>query len=71
MPRDIALPRARLTRRRPSLLALLTGFFAIARQRRKLAALDDHQLQDLGLTRSQALEEARRGFWDAPNHWRL
>jgi uncharacterized protein YjiS (DUF1127 family) len=34
-----------------------------ARQRRALAALDDHQLRDLGLTRSDAFRESSRPFW--------
>ncbi|MBE9639743.1 DUF1127 domain-containing protein [Salipiger mangrovisoli] len=71
MPRDIALPRARVVRRRTPLLSRLAGLFAVARQRRKLADLDDHLLRDLGLTKAEAIDEARRGFWDAPNHWRL
>ena len=39
------------------------------RQRRRLAALDDHLLQDIGITRQQALQEARQPVWNAPAHW--
>ncbi|WP_226622851.1 DUF1127 domain-containing protein [Alloyangia pacifica] len=73
MPRDIALPRARIRHRplrRATRLARFIDLLGLARQRRKLAELDDHLLRDLGLTRRQALEEAKRGFWDAPGHWR-
>ena len=33
------------------------------RTRRALRKLDDHQLQDIGLTRRAADEEAKRPFW--------
>jgi uncharacterized protein YjiS (DUF1127 family) len=33
------------------------------RSRRALAALDAHQLRDVGLTREAALGEARKRFW--------
>lgn len=78
MPRDIApsaslprgLARARVTRRRPALPARLLSLIGLARQRRHLAELDAHLLQDVGLTRSEAEREAGRAFWDAPSHWR-
>ena len=53
------------TRRRASLLDLLI----LRRQRRKLAKLDDAALRDMGLTRREAQEEARRPSWDVPHHW--
>ncbi|WP_170607119.1 DUF1127 domain-containing protein [Ruegeria arenilitoris] len=37
----------------------------LARQRRSLARLDDHLLDDIGLTR----REATRHIWDAPDNW--
>jgi uncharacterized protein YjiS (DUF1127 family) len=33
------------------------------RQRQCLRDLDDHLLEDIGLTREQALDEARKSFW--------
>lgn len=42
---------------------------SLARQRSALAQLDDHILADIGVTREQALSEADRPVWDAPNHW--
>ena len=53
------------TRRRASLLDLL----ALGRQRRKLARLDDAALRDMGLTRKEARDEAKRPAWDVPHHW--
>ncbi len=47
----------------------LFGYLDLYRQRRALAAMDDAQLIDLGLTRAQALQEANRAIWDAPHHW--
>lgn len=44
-------------------LPILT-WVRIARQRRILATLDDRALADMGLTRQEALAEARRPFWD-------
>jgi uncharacterized protein YjiS (DUF1127 family) len=34
-----------------------------ARQRRALAALDDHLLQDVGISRAEAIREIHRPFW--------
>lgn len=53
------------TRRRASLLDLL----ALVRQRRKLADLDEAALRDIGVTRKEAQEEAKRPAWDVPHHW--
>jgi uncharacterized protein YjiS (DUF1127 family) len=45
-------------------------FFALlrwqerAQQRRRLLAMDDRMLKDLGLSRSDALLEGQRPFWD-------
>ncbi|MFN3642500.1 MAG: DUF1127 domain-containing protein [Gemmobacter sp.] len=41
----------------------------LRRQRARLAGLDDHLLADIGLTRAQAMGEARRPPWDVPAHW--
>ncbi|AZV78878.1 DUF1127 domain-containing protein [Parasedimentitalea marina] len=56
--------------RRPTLLADLITRFAVARQRRALASLDDSALKDIGLTRLEADTEGKRRFWDAPDSWR-
>jgi uncharacterized protein YjiS (DUF1127 family) len=41
----------------------------LRKERRALAALDDHLLADIGLTREVALAEAAMPLWDAPGHW--
>ena len=44
----------------------------LARQRRALGAMSDHMLKDLGLTRTDALREAGRPFWDDEDvSWRI
>ncbi|KMK67840.1 DUF1127 domain-containing protein [Puniceibacterium sp. IMCC21224] len=55
---------------RTSLFDILLSLDALRRQRRQLAALDNHALADLGLTRSQAQTEAARPVWDAPAIWK-
>lgn len=42
---------------------------ALYRQRQTLARLDDAALEDIGVTRTQAMAEAKRPLWDAPAHW--
>ncbi|WP_319826104.1 DUF1127 domain-containing protein [Thalassovita sp.] len=59
------------SRRRPSVFALLAAAIGLRRQRARLAQLDDAALADIGLTRAEALREARRPLWDAPDNWML
>lgn len=47
----------------------LTALVSLARQRRALAKLDSTQLNDIGLSRSDAENEANRPVWDVPAHW--
>ena len=51
------------------LLARVQAATELARQRRALAALDDRALDDIGVSRPQAVAEAARPFWDAPRNW--
>lgn len=51
---------------RPSVIARLAAMLAVARQRRALAKLDAHLLCDIGVSRGEALEEARLPAWDVP-----
>ncbi len=37
------------------------------RERRDLMKLDDHFLRDIGITRSQAVAEAKKPFWIGPS----
>lgn len=55
--------------RKPSIFARLSRARALYRQRRALRVLDDAALNDLGLSRDEALTEARRYIWDAPQNW--
>jgi uncharacterized protein YjiS (DUF1127 family) len=41
----------------------------LARQRHALRHLDPKILDDIGITREQALREADRPTWDVPAHW--
>ncbi|SIO56638.1 Uncharacterized conserved protein YjiS, DUF1127 family [Rhodovulum sp. ES.010] len=62
----------RQTARRVDLSGLFHRFLlglGAARQRRRLAELDDALLRDIGLTREQARAEARRPIWDVPPSW--
>lgn len=51
------------------LLKRLSLGLGAARQRRRLAELDDDMLRDIGLTREDARAEARRPIWDVPQTW--
>ena len=58
---------------RPTPLPLWAGLktlHAVWRQRQSLRKLDDRALADIGVTRAQALAEASRPIWDAPQTWR-
>lgn len=67
MRRDLTLGAARPARR--SHLSRLRAYAATRRQRSALADLDAHALRDIGLTEAEARREARRPFWDVPDHW--
>ncbi len=62
----------RRAQRRLSLIGMYRAILAhsaLRRSRGRLAALDDHLLRDIGLSREAALQEAARKDWDAPEHW--
>lgn len=52
-----------------SMLATIRHMIAVARQRRQLLALEDHLLDDIGVSRKEALAESRETIWNAPDHW--
>ena len=56
-------------RRRIGFLTKVVKTLELFRERRRLAELPDHILNDIGVTRDQATAEARREIWDAPSHW--
>ena len=68
MNAHIASRPARRPRR--SLFAALRDTLALRRQRLTLSDLSDEALRDIGVTREDALREARRAAWDVPGHWR-
>lgn len=51
----------------PRLWSLIRAALTTQRQRHELARLDDRSLLDLGLTRDQVRQEAKRPIWDQPN----
>lgn len=64
------LPRVLPNIRRPSLrqrlqrlMALLAGWQRNVRTRRQLAALDDRQLADVGISHSERQDELDKPFW--------
>lgn len=42
----------------------------VRRQRAALARMDNHLLEDIGLTAREAQKEANRILWNAPQHWK-
>ena len=60
---DLARLGAGLTSALPALWETLFTWQERASQRRHLASLDDRLLRDVGITPSQALEEANKPFW--------
>ncbi|ALJ34187.1 DUF1127 domain-containing protein [Azospirillum brasilense] len=52
-------PQARLR----TLLAWIARTREERRQRAELLSLSDHELRDIGITRYDALTEARKGLW--------
>lgn len=49
-----------------ALFARLVAWQRRAEERRQLRRLSDHQLKDMGLTRAEAEEMARRPVWSRP-----
>lgn len=64
-----ALPCAKPRARFP-LLSFVSSRLELLRQRRHLKALDARALEDIGISHSEALQEAGRSIWDAPESWK-
>jgi uncharacterized protein YjiS (DUF1127 family) len=64
------VPAARPRRSLASLMAAIPLALAARQQRNRLAALDTHMLDDIGVTARMAEDEAARPIWDVPRHWR-
>ena len=47
----------------------LLAWMSLYSERQALSRLDQHLLDDIGITREQARKEARRPVWDAPDQW--
>ncbi len=47
----------------------LLAYLDLYAQRRALAKLDQSQLRDIGVSRTDAEAEVARPLWDAPGHW--
>ncbi len=64
----ISLPRTGRAPRK-NLWSRIAMAYALMRQRRRLAQLDEAALTDIGVSREEAQAEARRPVWDAPQSW--
>lgn len=67
-PASQSIPRQAISMRRSPFTAFRAAL-EVRHQRSHLAKLDDHLLQDIGLTRDDAEAEAARPIWDPPAHW--
>ncbi len=64
LTRTVSVLRAARPAQRGGWLSRLLAMRRAVRTRRELAALDERQLRDIGLTREAAMEEAMRAPWD-------
>ncbi len=55
---------------RPSLFAALRTAVAVNKQRRALAKLEPHMLDDIGVSKTDAWSETKRPFWELPERHR-
>jgi uncharacterized protein YjiS (DUF1127 family) len=58
-------PRSEVRYRRHKIWFIPDTWLRRARQRRQLLALSDHQLQDIGISRADAVGEGDKPFWQA------
>lgn len=54
---------------RRGFLHMMGNLIALRRERRALAKLSDEMLDDIGISRRDALCESKRSIWDAPDAW--
>lgn len=71
MARKLSFASTRLAPRghTDTFFSAFTGAFRNWEQRQKLARLDSEALDDIGLTKAEAENEARRPIWDVPGYW--
>ena len=55
--------------RRQSWRTKLANLASLARSRHALRKLNAQQLADIGISKAQATQEARKPLWDVPDHW--
>lgn len=70
MAHSISAPHGARAAAAGGVLPRIARVLATYQQRQKLAKLDDEQLADIGLTRAEAVAEARRPLWDVPKGWK-
>ncbi|PRY74688.1 uncharacterized protein YjiS (DUF1127 family) [Marivita geojedonensis] len=66
---DTVFGRLYAPRHRSSVINRLNSAMALHRSRARLARLEPHLLDDIGLDAERAAEEASRPIWDAPSCW--
>ncbi|WP_439124683.1 DUF1127 domain-containing protein [Marivita sp.] len=66
---DTVFGRADFAPRRGGFFNRIEAALALRRSRTQLAALDARLLDDIGIDRSAAEDEANRPVWDAPASW--
>jgi uncharacterized protein YjiS (DUF1127 family) len=57
------VPQARLPTRLQAYVKVISRLIDRQRQRRVLLDLDDHLLDDIGVSRREAIAESRKPFW--------
>ena len=62
-PIDWSKPKDALIRCVWRVALKMRGWMERSRQRQALLELDDHHLKDIGLSRTEALAEAKKPFW--------
>lgn len=63
-------PSLNTTNKARSLVELIARAYGLWCSRRALARLTATQLEDVGVTASEAHDEANRPIWDVPANWR-
>ena len=66
---DTVFGRLNLSAPRTGFLHRVDAALALHRSRTRLAALDAHLLEDIGIDQGTAQYEANRPVWDAPTAW--
>ncbi|MCP5039017.1 MAG: DUF1127 domain-containing protein [Rhodobacteraceae bacterium] len=65
---NISIPRTR--QNRMAVVSWISLALKASHTRRALKALDADLLDDIGLSREEARQEATKPIWDVPSYWR-